>query len=333
MNPTPMRAKYSTQLDDNETRCVLCPHRCRRKPSGIGICSARKNRDGIFYALTYGEVTSAAYDPIEKKPLYHFMPGKPIFSIGGWGCNLKCVFCQNSPISQYESPTVPMTPQEVAKAGGQKGSVGVAYTYNEPIIAIEYVMDCAKEVRRAGGKNVLVTNGYIEPGPLADLLPLIDAMNIDLKGFNDDFYHRLCGGSLEPVLATVEAAVRQTHVELTTLIIPDTNDAVPELEDQATWIANHCGPDVPVHLTAYHPSYNYTKAATTAQHLSHAWKIFRSKLNYVYLGNVKVPGGGDTICVNCGKTVIGRSGFQADLSGMKANGDCANCGAHNNIVT
>ncbi|MCC8189311.1 MAG: AmmeMemoRadiSam system radical SAM enzyme [Planctomycetes bacterium] len=333
MKPDPVPARYYERFPDGNVSCQLCPQECFLKPGATGICGVRRNRDGRLMARSYGAVTASALDPVEKKPLYHFFPGREIFSIGGWGCNLHCVFCQNSPISQFESPTVPMSPVEVAAAAVADGSIGAAYTYNEPVIAIEYVMDCAREVRRRGGKNVLVTNGFILPGPLADLLPVVDAMNIDLKGFNNDFYRRLCGGRLEPVLDTIAAACRAVHVELTTLLIPDANDAVPELEDQAEWIAATCGRAVPVHLTAYHPSYNYTRAATTAAHLRHAWGIFREKLDYVYLGNIVAPGAGDTLCVHCGNVVIRRQVFDVDTGGMRLDGACARCGGANNIVT
>ena len=283
-------------------------------------------------ALTYGEVTGAVVDPMEKKPLYHFYPGSRIFSIGGWGCNLKCVFCQNSAISQEESATLPLSPREVARRGLANGSIGVAYTYNEPIIAIEYLLDCCREVRKLGGKNVLVTNGYINKEPLADLLPLVDAMNIDVKAFNNYFYKRMCGGTLEPVLETVAAVTGKVHLELTTLLIPEANDAIPELEDLAAWISETCGRSVPCHLTAYHPSYNYHRAATTEAHLKNARFIFRKKLDYVYLGNVAIPGTSDTVCVNCGHTVVKRVVFNVDTSGMQPDGTCANCGAANNII-
>ncbi len=332
MPANPIPARYYDRYEDGAVTCRLCPHECHLQNSGIGMCGARKNREGVLYAMTYGALAASHLDPVEKKPLYHFFPGRKIFSVGGWGCNLKCAFCQNSPLSQYESPTVAMTPRDVALEGMAHGSIGVAYTYNEPIVAIEYVIDCAKEVRRRGGKNVLVTNGYIQPGPLADLLPLVDAMNIDVKAFNNDFYRRMCGGSLDPVLETVKAAIRRTHVELTTLLIPGENDAVPELEDLAKWGAANCGRQTPWHLTAYHPSYNYHKAATTVAHLSNAWRIFRTQLDYVYVGNVMVPGAGDTVCVNCQNVVVSRKAFEIDASGMRPNGTCANCGAKNNIV-
>lgn len=332
MAKTPVPARYYESFPDGAVTCHLCPQECFLRNSAVGVCGVRKNRDGVLYARTYGEVSAQSVDPIEKKPLYHFHPGSRIYSIGGWGCNLKCVFCQNSAISQFESPTVAMTPDEVAERGMFGGSIGVAYTYNEPIIAVEYVMDCAKAVRRRRGKNVLVSNGFIKPQPLADLIPLFDAMNIDLKAFNNHFYKRMCGGSLEPVLETVTTLAGKVHLELTTLLIPDANDAVPELEDQAKWIADHCGRATPVHLTAYHPSYNYTKAATPTAHLKNARDIFREYLDYVYVGNVVLPGSSDTVCVNCGEVVVRRKVFDADTSGMKADGTCAHCGAKNNIV-
>lgn len=325
-------ARYYESYPDGAVLCQLCPHSCLMKNGKIGLCGARKNRDGKLQLLTYGEITGGAVDPVEKKPLYHFFPGRKIFSFGGWGCNLKCIFCQNSAISQMESPTVPMSPVEVGKMSRQKTSIGVAYTYNEPVIAIEYLMDCAKEVKKSGGKNVLVSNGYISEKPLADLLPFIDAMNIDIKAFNNYFYRKMCGGKLEPVLETIGRVMGKTHLELTTLIIPGENDAVPELEDLSNWILETCGPDIPCHLTAYHPSYHYHKAATTEAHLKNARYIFRKKLNYVYIGNVGIPGASDTICVNCGKTVVKRVIFDADTSGMKPDGTCANCGARNNII-
>lgn len=331
--PDPVQARFYESFPDGAVSCLLCPQACFLRNNAIGMCGARKNRDGVLYARTYGEIAASAVDPIEKKPLYHFYPGSRIYSIGGWGCNLKCVFCQNSAISQFESPTVPVSPDEIAKLAKADGSIGVAYTYNEPIVAIEYVMDCAKAVRRARGKNALVTNGYINPEPFAQLLPLMDAMNIDLKAFNNDFYKRMCGGTLKPVMETVKAAAGKIHLELTTLLIPDANDAIPELEDQAKWIASTCGRSTPLHLTAYHPSYNYTKAATTGAHLRNARDIFREHLDYVYIGNVSAPGGSDTVCVNCGHTVIKRKIFDADTEGMNPDGTCANCGAKNNIIT
>ncbi len=327
-----MQARFHDRFPDGAVSCQLCPHACFLRNGDIGVCGARKNRNGKLLALTYGEVTGAVVDPMEKKPLYHFHPGSKIYSVGSWGCNLKCVFCQNAAISQGESPTVPLSPGEVAKNGMADGSIGVAYTYNEPVIAMEYLIDCCKEVRKLKGKNVVVTNGFVNRKPLEELLPWADAFNIDIKAFNNDFYKRMCGGKLDPVLENVQFLTGKTHLELTTLIIPEENDAIPELEDLAEWISQSCGRAVPCHLTAYHPSYRYSRGATTEAVLKNARYIFRKKLDYVYLGNVSVPGASDTVCRNCGKTVVKRVVFDADTSGMNPDGTCAHCGAVNNIT-
>jgi pyruvate formate lyase activating enzyme len=329
---SPPRARFYERFPDDAVSCRLCPHGCFLRNGGIGVCGARKNRNGTLQALTYGEVTGAAVDPVEKKPLYHFHPGARIYSVGAWGCNMKCVFCQNSAISQEESPTVPLTPAEVARNGMADGSIGVAHTYNEPLVAMEYVIDCCREVRRLKGKNVIVTNGFVNRAPLEELLPWVDAFNIDVKAFNNDFYKRMCGAKLEPVLDTVQFLAGKVHMELTTLLIPEANDAIPELEDLAEWISDACGRFVPCHLTAYHPSYRYNGAATTDAVLKNARYIFRKKLQYVYLGNVTIPGASDTQCMNCGRTVVKRAVFDADASGMNPDGSCAHCGAANNFV-
>ena len=332
MNPNRRPALYYDKFPDGAVSCQLCPHTCFLRNGNVGLCGARKNRNGALLALTYGEVTGSMIDPVEKKPLYHFLPGSKVFSIGGWGCNFKCIYCQNSAISQSESPTVPMSPGEVAKHALENGSIGVAYTYNEPIIAIEYLLDCCRAVRKAGGKNILVSNGFIMPKPLADLTPLLDAVNIDVKAFNNEFYAKLCGGKLEPVLESVAYLAGKVHMELTNLLIPDANDAIPELEDLAAWIAENCGRHTPCHLTAYHPSYNYSRAATTEAHLKNARYIFRKRLDYVYLGNVSIPGASDTVCAKCGNTVIKRVVFAVDAAGMNPDGSCAKCGAANGII-
>ncbi len=327
-----VEARYYSYFDEELVKCALCPFNCRIANGKRGVCGIRENRDNTLYALTYGNITSRALDPIEKKPLYHYFPGRPVLSIGEWGCNLKCQYCQNSAISQFEAPTEFLRPDDVAALCRDHNSVGVAYTYNEPLVAYEYIYDCAQAVRKAGGKNILVTNGYINPEPLAALLPYIDAMNIDIKAFNQDFYSRYCKATLAPVLETVKASVPKTHVELTTLLIPEANDAIPELNDLAVWIRENCGIETPAHLTAYFPSYQMRAAATTSAHLANAWKIFKKHLYYVYTGNLPTPGGSDTICRHCGAAVIKRKAFAVDVSGMNHDGACANCGAENNII-
>lgn len=327
------KAAYQEALPGGDVRCLLCPQGCRIAPGKRGSCIARENVDGTLTALTYGTACSVNVDPIEKKPLYHFHPGAPILSVGTWGCNLHCSFCQNCEISQHEVPTQDVTPEELVDLAQAKGSVGIAYTYNEPLIGWEWVKDCAEAFREAGLKNVLVTNGFINPEPLEELLPLIDAMNIDIKAFHEGFYKKQCGGRLAPVLETAKRACRTCHVEVTTLLIPDQNDAPKELEDLSRWVADECGPDVPAHLSAYTPRYKMTVNATPVEVLRHAREIFQKHLRHVYLGNVMIEDGAETTCRGCGKTVIRRSGYRIDTSGMKADGTCAACGAHNGIVT
>lgn len=328
-----MDAAWWTPRDDGRVTCRLCPHGCVIAPGKRGICRVRENRDGALVPLSYGEATSIAMDPIEKKPLYHFHPGASILSVGSWGCNFRCAFCQNATISQEQAATRTLPPAEAVAMAAREDSVGIAYTYNEPLIAWEYVRDCAKAAREAGLKNVLVTNGFINPEPLEELLPWIDAMNVDVKAFHEGFYEKLCGGALAPVLATVERAARDCHVETTTLLIPEHNDAPKELENLAAWIADRVGPKTPVHLSAYRPQYRMTARATPVEILEHAREIFAKRLDFVYLGNVRGGGGAETVCHTCGATVVGRDGYAVETGGMNGDGTCAKCGAGNNIVT
>ena len=292
----------------------------------------RENRGGDLEALTYGQVTSVAMDPIEKKPLYHFFPGRDILSIGSWGCNFFCQFCQNHNISQQEVSTESLTPGRAVELARARGSIGIAYTYNEPFIMWEYLRDCGKAAHEAGLKNVLVTNGFVNPEPLEEILPLVDAANIDVKAFHEGFYGKLCGGSLEPVLRTVKRACEECHVELTTLIIPEHNDAPKELENEARWIAKNCGKQVPVHLSAYSPRYQLGARPTAVGTLQHAREIFRHYLNHVYLGNLRTSDGADTVCASCSQTMIRRGGYHTEIAGMTSKGECVACGAENNVV-
>lgn len=326
------QAAYYDVLSDGSVVCLLCPQSCLVGGGRRGQCGVRQNQDGVLVPLTYGKITSAALDPLEKKPLYHYFPGRPVYSIGSWGCNLHCMFCQNSAISQRPAPTRDLPPEDLARIAMRDGSVGVAYTYNEPAIAFEYVMDCARAVRGAGGKNILVTNGFLNPEPWEELLGVIDAANIDIKAFNNDFYRRLCGGALEPVLRNAEKAAGKIHLEVTTLIIPGENDGAPELEMLAKWIAERCGKKTPAHLSAYFPRYQMNVEATRLEQLRHAREIFLEHLDYVYLGNVSSDEGSDTVCARCGSTVVKRRVFDADTEGMNPDGSCARCRAANGIV-
>lgn len=269
--------------------CKVCHHGCSLEEGRTGLCRARKNVGGQIVCTNYGKITGLAVDPIEKKPLKRFYPGRPILSVGSYGCNLRCPFCQNHEISmkgEDEASWMPMTPQELAqKAVALKewGNLGLAYTYNEPCVGYEYVVDTARLIRDAGMKNVLVTNGCVNPWVADELLPWMDAMNIDLKGFTQEYYRRL-GGDLDTVKAFIEKAVGFCHVELTTLIVPGENDG-EELEALVSWIAD-LSPDIPLHVSRFFPRWQMTeKEATPVEAIWRVVEMAKQKLNYVYAGN------------------------------------------------
>ncbi len=323
-------ALYYTGLEAEQVRCELCPHRCRIAPGGRGICKARENRGGRLYSLSYGEISSLAVDPIEKKPLYHFYPGSSILSLGSFGCNFFCLFCQNWQISQQEVGTRSYTPEEILREAQASGSIGVAYTYNEPITNYEFVLATARLVQAAGLRNVLVSNGYINPEPLGELLAYIDAVNLDIKAGSNDFYSALCGGNIKPVLATAESIVRAgVHLEVTTLLIPEENDDPEELRWLAGWIAEKCGRDTVVHLSAYFPQYRFDTPQTKPEELLAARKIFKGELDYVYCGNMALGAEySNTCCLGCGAELVSRSGYRVEITGVDAvNRACRECGA------
>lgn len=265
-------------------------HHCNLREGQRGICRARKNVDGKIICENYGQITSLALDPIEKKPLYLFYPGSMILSVGSYGCNLRCAFCQNHEISMVEKEqieTVFIAPQELrdkAVAAKAAGSIGVAYTYNEPLVGWEYVRDCAKLIKQAGMKNVLVTNGTASIQVLNEILPYIDAMNIDLKGFWEDYYRKL-GGDFETVKAFITGAAAKCHVELTTLIVPGENDSETEMEKEAQWIAS-IGKEIPLHITRFFPRYHMLeKEATQIEQIHRLVRIAGKYLENVFAGN------------------------------------------------
>jgi pyruvate formate lyase activating enzyme len=256
-----------------------------------GFCGARSNIEGQVKSTNYGRVTSLALDPIEKKPLLRFMPGSRILSVGSYGCNLRCPFCQNCKISMVDGLTAETTfisPEKLVERALElrpKGNIGLAYTYNEPLIGCEYVFDCARPAHDNGLKNVLVTNGYVCEKPLLDILPLIDAMNIDLKGFTDAFYKKL-SGDLETVKRTIALSAQSCHVEVTTLIIPNENDSAQEMAALSAWLSS-VNPEIPLHLSRFFPRYKYAdKAPTPAETLHKLYDIAKQNLKYVYLGNL-----------------------------------------------
>ena len=286
------KAMYWNTADNGSTRCGLCPHRCAIAENAAGLCGARENRDGELIAVGYGSVSSAALDPIEKKPLYMFHPGKRILSIGGYGCNLRCPFCQNYEISTVyagnnvarDPATMPGEVAALALRTVPEGNIGVAYTYNEPFIGYEFLYDCAELVHNSGLFNVVVTNGYINADPLENLLPLIDAMNIDLKCFTGSYYKKL-GGGLETVKDTITIAYGQCHVEVTTLVIPGENE--DDIEEIAKWLSS-IDPNIPLHLSRFFPRYRYSQRAPTSRETIYKLReIAKQYLENVFAGNMR----------------------------------------------
>jgi pyruvate formate lyase activating enzyme len=329
------RARFWEAVGDGgAVQCRLCPHECRLSPGGVGTCGQRENRDGTLFSRIYARATTAALDPIEKKPLYHFMPGSAVLSLGTVGCNFKCPFCQNWSISQVEAETEELLPEAAVGLALRKRAAGIAYTYNEPMIWLEYVIDTARLAREKGLVNVLVTNGYVQHDPLAEALEWIDALNVDVKSFDPDFYRDLCKGRLEPVLACAEQArAAGAHVEITNLIIPGYNDRPSLCERLAEWVALKLGPQTPLHFSAHFPRYRLKAPATGLQTLLTAREAARKHLDHVYLGNVNVTDGSDTCCRGCQATLVSRSGYEIKLVGLDDHGRCSACGSASPLIT
>ncbi len=325
-------AQYYNKKPDGKVECVLCPHNCLISKNKTGVCGARTNIEGKLISSIYGEVTAVSMDPIEKKPLYHFYPGSDILSIGTKGCNFKCLFCQNWHISQdLEARSEYYDPADIIKAAKERGSIGIAYTYSEPFIWFEYVMDCSKLASENNLKNVFVTNGFINTDPLKDILQYSDAMNIDLKTFRDETYKRVSKGRLSGVLDTIKTAHSKCHIELTTLIVTGINDDINEMRDIIDFISS-IDTDIPWHISRYHPSYKYNAPATDIDFILRVCEEANKKLNFVYCGNIaSTYGGSDTVCPKCKTTAISRSGYNVRIESLKA-GKCAKCGTGLNMI-
>ncbi|MBM7557987.1 AmmeMemoRadiSam system radical SAM enzyme [Halanaerobacter jeridensis] len=280
------KADYYTH-EDGKIKCLLCPHYCKLNEGQTGLCQVRKVKDNKLWAASYAQVSSVALDPIEKKPLYEYHPHNQILSLGSIGCNLSCQFCQNYRIAQeIDVPTRKLSPQEAVELAQDKGSFGIAYTYSEPLVWYEYVRDTAQLAQQQGLKNVLVTNGTINPKPLKELLPYIDAVNLDIKAFTEEFYRDVCGGDFATAKQSAEIInASDTHLELTTLIIPNLNDEPGEIQELVDWIAD-LDPEIPLHLSRYFPHYKLDKPPTPKETLYQAQEIAEEKLTNVYLGNV-----------------------------------------------
>jgi len=280
-------AMFYEKLKD-KIHCFLCPHNCVIENGHFGKCNVRTHEDGKLFTINYGEITSAALDPIEKKPLYYFRPHSNIFSVGSFGCNFKCSFCQNFSISQYKAKSEYVSSENLVETIlTMKDNIGVAFTYNDPSIWYEYVYDCAKLLKETNPSTVvvLVTNGYINEEPLKKLLPFVDAMNIDLKSFNNEYYKNLCSGSLEPVLKAIKIAAKACHVEITTLLVSGENDNLEDVEEIAKFLSS-IDRNIPLHLSRYFPRYKLENSPTDIDFMMEAEIVAKRYLNRVKLGNI-----------------------------------------------
>lgn len=321
-------------LADGRIQCDLCPRDCRLHDGQRGLCFVRQREGDRMVLTTYGRSSGFCVDPVEKKPLHHFYPGSSILSFGTAGCNLACKFCQNWDISksrEIDRLQDQAAPEAIAAAAQRLGCKSVAFTYNDPVIFAEYAIDIAQACRASGVKAVAVTAGYMHAAPRREFYATMDAANVDLKAFTDEFYYRLCGGRLQPVLDTLEYLVKETQVwtEITTLLIPGKNDSEEEIRAECRWIREHLGPDVPLHFTAFHPDWKMTDvAATPAATLRRAREIgLLAGLSYVYTGNVHDAEGASTYCPGCGKAVIERDWYRIDGYRLDEAGSCKSCGA------
>ena len=327
-------AMFYEKVGDKRVRCTLCPHRCVILDSKRGICGVRENKGGVLYSLVYGRLVARAVDPIEKKPLFHFLPGTEIYSIATVGCNLRCLNCQNYAISQAPKEGGEIfggdfRPEEVVSEAKRYRCRSLAYTYTEPTVFFEFAYDVAKLASGEGMKNAFITNGYIAEEPLKEISPYLDAANIDLKGFRDEFYLRNCGARLEPVLKAIKLYKRLgIWIELTTLIIPGMNDSEDELRQIAQFIKEEVGPETPWHVTQFYPMYKLSHLySTPLETLKRAREIgLESGLRYVYTGNVPGYPGENTYCYSCGKLLIRRYGYEI-LEYKIKDSKCPYCGA------
>jgi len=321
---------YHTEGD--RLRCTLCPHNCLIRDGKTGTCRVRHNINGTLIAGSYGRLSAIHLDPVEKKPLYHFFPGKNVLSIGSVGCNMHCRCCQNwdiSQISDSEFDSRTYAPGEIAgMARMQRNNIGMAYTYNEPVVWIEFMLHTAHLVKEAGLKNVMVSNGYLTEAPLNDLLEYIDAFNIDLKTFMPEIHKRHTGGELQPVLDTLERIRRAgKHLEVTCPVVPGVSNDEEAFLGMVRWIRSSLGRDTPLHLSRYHPMFKMKETSTSPDLLFHFYRLASEYLSYVYVGNVITYELQDTRCGQCGLRVVVRRGYEVD-SELSLHGTCRSCGTH-----
>jgi len=320
-------------LDDGRIQCDVCPRYCKLNEGQRGLCFVRARQNDAIVLTTWGRSSGYCIDPIEKKPLNHFLPGTPVLSFGTAGCNLACKFCQNWDISksrEIDTLADAASPETIARAARELGCRSVAFTYNDPIIFHEYAIDVAQACREAGVKSVAVTSGYVCPEPRTEFYSHMDAANIDLKAFTEDFYKSLCAGHLEPVKETLVYLKHETDVwfEITTLIIPGENDSDGEIEELTQWVVEHLGPEVPLHFSAFHPDWKMRDIANTPPlTLTRARQIaLKNGVRYVFTGNVHDAAGASTYCHNCDRKLIERDWYQLGAWNLDGQGHCSHCG-------
>lgn len=324
--------RYWSELRDGRIQCDLCPRFCKLREGQRGLCFVRARENDEIVLTTYGRSSGFCIDPIEKKPLNHFYPGTSVLSFGTAGCNLACNFCQNWDISksrEIDTLADSASPDQLAKAAVRHGCKSVAYTYNDPVVFMEYAIDVAQACSKKGIKSVAVTAGYICEEPRVEFYKYMDAANVDLKAFTNDFYWKLAKGSLEPVLDTLLYIRQETTVwlEITNLLIPEENDSNKELDDLTEWVAENLGPDVPIHFTAFHPDWKMRdKSGTPSETLRRARRIaMKNGLHHVYTGNLYDPEGQSTYCHECRQLLIERSGYTLGRWNLDEKGRCTSC--------
>jgi pyruvate formate lyase activating enzyme len=333
VDTTVVPTKYWHKLEDGRVQCDLCPRECKLHEGQRGLCFVRENLNNAIVLTTYGLSSGYCIDPIEKKPLNHFLPGTPVLSFGTAGCNLACKYCQNWDISKSrEMHTLAdeASPELIARAAEQLNCRSVAYTYNDPVIFHEYAIDVAKACREKDIKSVAVTAGYVSPEPRKEFYEYMDAANVDLKAFTEKFYYKLTGGHLQPVLDTLLYIKHETNVwlEITTLVIPGYNDSEQEIDDMTKWVVKELGPDVPMHFTAFHPDWKMLDVPptpfgtlTTARSIA-----MNNGVHYAYTGNVHDEAGESTYCHHCGEKLIGRDWYVLSTWNLDEHGACKKCG-------
>jgi len=333
MSRATVATRYWHRTRDGQVQCDVCPRACRLQEGQRGFCFVRMRQDGAVVLATYGRSSGFCVDPVEKKPLNHFLPGSPVLSFGTAGCNLGCRFCQNWDISksrEIDTLSDEASPEAIARAAAELGCRSVAFTYNDPVIFLEYAIDAADACRELGLRAVAVTAGYMCAEPRAEFYRHIDAANVDLKGFTRDFYHRVCLGRLDPVLETLQYLKHQTDVwlEITNLLIPGLNDSDGQIDAMTRWVARHLGTDVPVHFTAFHPDFRMRDwAHAPAATLARARQIaLGNGIRYPYTGNVHDAAGQSTYCHGCGELVIERDWYRLGVYRLAGDGRCATCG-------